>query len=43
MDIENIRAAYSGRKSVGECFLVALNILGHINQYDFNETKVSRY
>lgn len=34
IDITNVRAAYSGRKSVGESFLVALNALGHINQYE---------
>ena len=41
-DINGVIGAYVNRKSVGECFIVALNALGHINQYENNNSRVVR-
>lgn len=41
-DVNSIKETFGKRKSVGECFIVALNALGHINQYETKETRVVR-
>ena len=40
MDLSGIKSAYGNRKSVGESFIVALNVLGHINQYENKDSRV---